>query len=86
MQLPNKLPNDQRLRVALGKFYDAAKDKQWFQKAEIVEKHPSNMRNTLELYVNYNPVLEMKEILSFTHEYDLALLIIDLSNSDKART
>lgn len=86
MTLPNKLPDNQRLRVALGKFYDSAKNKQWFERAELVENHPANMRNTLELYVNYNPVLEMKEILQFVHEYDLALIVNDLSNRDNAKT
>jgi hypothetical protein len=68
------------LRLALGEFYDINKNKQWFRRAEIVENHPTHMKTTLEIYCDYNPVLEMKEIFQFTNKYDLALEIIARSN------
>jgi hypothetical protein len=43
------------------------------------------MRKTLEVYCNYNPLLEMKEILTFTQKHNIAVETIDLSHSDAAR-
>lgn len=80
MELPHKLPDNQELRRVLGEFYDSAKDRQWFERAELVENHPTHMKKTLELHCKYNPVLEMKEILSFCHKYDLALEIVAQSH------
>ena len=42
--------------------------------------HPSHMKPTLEIYCDYNPVLEMKDLLQFTDKYHLALEIKALSN------
>ena len=67
-------------RRILGEFYDMNKDKQWFNRAELVELHPTHMKPTLEIYCDYNPVLEMKEILQFTGTYNLALEIIARSH------
>jgi hypothetical protein len=81
IELPHhykQLPD--RLRLALGEFYDNSKNKQWFRRAEIVQQHPMHMKNTLEIYCEYAPVLEMKEILQFTAKYDLALEIVARSN------
>jgi hypothetical protein len=49
--------------------------------AMIVENHPNQMRKALVLNVNYNPALEMKEILAFTHKYTLGLEIVSKQNS-----
>ena len=80
MELPHKLPDSINHRKALGEFYDLNKNRQWFHRAELIEMHPSHMKPTLEIYCQYNPVLEMKEILSFTSRYNLALEIIALSH------
>ena len=81
MVLPNKLDRlSQEDRNILGEFYNGYSTRQWFHRAEIIEKHPKHMKKTLELSVNYNPVLEMKEVLSFTQRYNMAIDIIDLSN------
>jgi hypothetical protein len=81
MRLPSRLPHEPRLRLALGEFYDGAKCHAWFERAELVENHPSNLKNTLELYVKFNPVSEMNKIFQFAHKHDLALIIHDLSNN-----
>lgn len=80
MELPRKLPDGTEYRRILGEFYDTNKNRQWFHRAELVEMHPSHMKPTLEIYCDYNPVLEMKDILQFTSRYNLALEIIARSN------
>lgn len=75
MQLPRKLPDSHEDRLNLGEFYNTYKDRQWFERAEIIDNHPTQMRKTLELLVRYNPLLEAKEILSFTNKFNLALVI-----------
>lgn len=82
MQLPKFLPDSPEDRRILGEFYDLYKDRQWFDRAEIVENHPTQMRKTLEITVKYNPLLEMKEILNFIRKYNLALEQISLSNKE----
>jgi hypothetical protein len=81
IELPHyykQLPD--RFRLALGEFYDNSKTKQWFRRAEIIENHPTHMKPTLEIYCDYNPVLEMKDILQFIDKYGLALEIIARSH------
>ena len=80
MELPRKLPVNQEYRRILGEFYDINKNRQWFNRAELVEMHPSHMKPTLEIYCDYNPVLEMKELLQFTAKYQLGLEIKARSN------
>ena len=80
MELPRKLPVNQEYRRILGELYDINKNRQWFNRAELVEMHPSHMKPTLEIYCDYNPVLEMKDLLQFTDKYHLALEIKALSN------
>lgn len=80
MELPRKLPESMEHRRILGEFYDINKNRQWFHRAELVEMHPSHMKPTLELYCDYNPVLEMKDILQFTSRYNLALEVVARSN------
>ena len=73
MQLPTFLPNTQEDKRILGEFYDTFSRMQWFEKAEMFEKHPTQMRKTLEVVVNYLPTLEMKEILTWAHPYQLPI-------------
>lgn len=80
MKLPNQLPKGQEDRRVLGEFYDINKDRQWFEQAELVENHPKHMKKTLVVTVNYNPLLENKEILGFVHKYNLALEVISLDH------
>ena len=82
MELPQRMPEKQEYRRILGEFYDGAKTRQWFHRAELIELHSTHMKPTLEIYCSYNPVLEMKEILQFTDKYKLALEIVTLSNKD----
>jgi hypothetical protein len=82
MRLPKQLPVGQEDRRILGEFYDTYKDKQWFDSAELVENHPTQMRRTLEVSVAYNPLLEAKELLTFTQKYNLALVINILRTPD----
>ena len=80
MELPKKMPQSTEHRRILGEFYDLNKNKQWFDRAEFVELHSSHMKPTIEIYCQYNPVLEMKEILEFTTKHNIALEIISRSN------
>lgn len=80
IELPHKLPQSIEHRRVLGEFYDRNKRRQWFRRAELVELHPTHMKPTLEVYCDYNPVLEMKDILEFTAAYNLALEIIPRSH------
>ena len=82
MELPRRMPQSKKYRLILGEFYDLNKSKQWFIRAEIDEKHPTRLKETLTLYVNYNPVLEMKEILAFCHKNNLCFEIETESNKD----
>lgn len=70
-------------KLQIFEFYGLYSGRQWFDKAEIYT-HPNQLKRTLELTCNYNPLLEMKEILTFTSKYNLAVEIVDLSNSDRA--
>lgn len=81
MRLPSQLPINEEDRKALGEFYNNHSTKQWFDKAEIVEQHPTHMKRTLVLNVNFTPAFEMKEILSFTHKYNLGLDVISSQNN-----
>ena len=82
IELPRKNYSEvsQEHRRILGEFYDFNKNRQWFRRAELVELHPNHMKPTLEVYCDYNPVLEMKDILQFTGKYNLALEIVPLSH------
>ena len=81
MELPRKMPVNQSERENLGLFYDTYKNKQWFNRAELIPNHPKHMRLTLEIHVNYNPLLEMKEILTFAAKYNYAVDVVDMSHS-----
>jgi hypothetical protein len=78
MQLPKFLPKTQEDRMILGDFYNTYSNRQWFERAEIVENHPKHMKKTLEITVTYNPLLEIKEILTFVHKYNLAVEVVTL--------
>jgi hypothetical protein len=80
LELPRRLPKGKEYRRILGEFYDINKNKQWFNRAEFVELHPTHMKPTLVIICDYAPVLEMKEILQFTANYNLALEVISRSN------
>ena len=45
--------------------------KQWFRDAAVYDNHPLTGEPTLELKVNYVPLLERKEIKEFTLRYGL---------------
>ncbi len=80
MELPIKpLANTGKRRI-LGEFYDKFHQQQWFHRAEYVENHPTHMKDTIEIYCKYNPVLEMKPILEFIDKHKLALEIIAFSH------
>ena len=80
MELPRTMPTGQEHRRILGEFYDINKNRQWFKRAELIENHPSHMKPTIEIYCDYTPVLEMKELLEFTTRYNLALNFVANSN------
>lgn len=71
--IPTNLPANQEDRRVLGEFWDLYKNHQWFRSANIVENHPTQMRKTLEINANYKPIVEIKDVLSFTHKYNLAV-------------
>jgi hypothetical protein len=75
----NEIKNPEHRRI-LGEFYDINKNRQWFRRAELIELHPTHMKPTIEIYCDYNPVLEMKDILQFTSKYNVAVEIFALSN------
>lgn len=72
MNLPNFLPNNQEDRRILGEFYDTFSKMQWFERAELHENHPTQMRKAIEATVNYLPTLEMRDILAWAHKYQLS--------------
>jgi len=82
MTLPTFMPKTQADRQILGEFYDLYKDRQWFERAELYENHPKQMKKALEITVRYAPLLEMKEILTFIHKYNIGLETVSLSNQD----
>jgi ketol-acid reductoisomerase len=80
MELPKRMPAKTEHRLILGEFYDINKNKQWFDRAELIELHPNHMKPTIEIYCSYNPVLEMKEILQFASGHNIAVEVIARSN------
>lgn len=80
IELPRNLPKDSRLGSILGSFYDSNKNKQWFHRAELIAKHSTHMKPTLEIYCEYNPTFELKEIRQFCDFNQIAFEIINLSN------
>ena len=79
-QNAGNLPDADKVRIF--DFYNLYSGRQWFNRAEIVPNHPKHMKKTLEIYCNYNPLLEMKDILSFTQKDNMAVEIIDLSHGN----
>ena len=73
MNLPTFLPDSQEDRRILGEFYDTFARMQWFERAELYMNHPTQMRKALEITVRYLPTLEMKEILTWAHPYQIGL-------------
>lgn len=71
--LPSFLPKNAEDKRILGEFYDTFHKMQWFGKAELFENHPTQMKKTLEVTVRYIPTLEMKEILTWLHKYQMGL-------------
>jgi len=71
MNLPNFLPKSPEDRRILGEFYDMFSRMQWFERAELHDNHPTQMRKALEVTANYLPTLEMKDILVWAHKYQL---------------
>ena len=67
------LPTNETDRQNLAEFITRYHTKQWLRGANIIENHPTHMRTTLELKVNYKPVAEMKELLEFVHNKNIAL-------------
>lgn len=82
MRLPTEMPEGAEDRRILGEFYDLHVKKQWFDMALLIVNHPQQMRKTLVVYVNYNPAFEQKDILAFTHKYNLGLQIISNQNQE----
>ena len=80
MQLPRQLPDKQEDKLALGEFYNIFSTMQWFERAEIIDNHPIKMKKTLEVLVRYKPLLEAKELLTFTAKHNLALNTVELRN------
>jgi hypothetical protein len=80
MNLPNFLPDKPEDRRILGEFYDTFAKMQWFVRAELHENHASQMRKTIEATVVYLPTLEMKDIITWAHKYQLGLEWKVLSN------
>ena len=80
MELPKKALANPAKRKILGEFYDRFNHQQWFHRAEYVENHPNHMRDTIEIYANYNPVLEMKDVFEFMDKHHLAHEVIAKSH------
>lgn len=80
MELPRRMPTKTEHRIILGEFYDANKNKQWFNRAEFIENHPNYMKPTIQIFCSYNPVLEMKDILQFAEGHHIAVDIVNGSN------
>ena len=82
MQLPTN-PQD---REALKEFVSTFWDRQWLRGANIVENHPTQMRKTLEVAVNYKPLNEMLQIRTFVEKHNLGLefVIVESDHTDVA--
>jgi hypothetical protein len=80
MTLPNFLPKNQEDKRILGEFYDKYSKMQWFERAELHENHPTQMKKAIEVTAAYLPTLEMKEILSWAHKYNIGFEWKILSN------
>jgi hypothetical protein len=80
MTLPTFLPKNQEDKRILGEFYDNFAKMQWFDRAELYENHPSQMKKVLEVTVNNLPTLQMKDILSWAHKYQIGFEWKILSN------
>lgn len=71
--------NDQE-RSVLAEFIKKYHTQQWLRGANIIHNHPQKMGTTLEVHVNYKPLYEMQDLLSFTAKNNLLLHIVDMSS------
>ncbi len=85
MRFPERAHNlsDEDKKIIF-EFYGLYSNRQWFDKVELLVQKvtPTQTNKVLQLSCNYNPLLEMKEILSFTQRYNLTVETIDLSHRD----
>lgn len=80
MRMPVKAANlSNEDKLIIFEFYGLYSSRQWFDKVEVMI-HPNQMKKTLEITCNYNPLLEMKDILTFTQRHNMAIEIVDLSH------
>jgi hypothetical protein len=62
-------------------------NKQWFIQdprvcaVNIVYNHPTKLKKTLQMVVNYRPMYEMNEILEFVRKHDIELDIIEAKDA-----
>jgi hypothetical protein len=80
MELPRTLPKGREQKRILGEFYDLYKDRKWLSRAELIEMHPVHLKPTLQIYCEYEPALERRELVQFSALYNLALEIFIRSN------
>jgi len=80
MTLPTFLPKSQEDKRILGEFYDTYAKMQWFERAELYENHPTQMKRVIEVTVRNLPAFEMKEILTWAHKYNMGFEWKILSN------
>ena len=80
-----QLPTDEKDRQILAEFIKTYHTHEWLRGANVIPDHPTQMRKTLEVHVNYRPINEMVQIRSFVHKYNLALefVQVDVNHEDK---
>jgi hypothetical protein len=85
MIFPSRHPKREEDKRALADFYDTFAKAQWFIKAEFVENHPTQMRNVIEAHVAYIPTLEMKDVLTWLHKFNLGIdwKVVESAVTDK---
>ena len=78
--MPGPTWRDEKERLITESCYKTFGPQQWFRGAQIYPDHPVKLGLTLEIAVNYRPVLMMKELLSFADKYGMMLFIKEVDN------
>lgn len=73
-----KLPENPKDRAVLAEFIQTYHNHQWLRGANIVELHPTRLCKTLEVHVNYRPVRENMELMSFAEKHGVALEFVQV--------
>lgn len=81
-----QLPTDPHDREILKEFIATYATHEWLRGANVIPMHPTQMRKTLEVHVNYRPINEMVQLRSFAHKHGVALEFVQVDTNPVDKT